>query len=350
MTIKLTLVALLASSAITGLSQENRSIGIDSNLAKKITVSGFCLCQTTLANLHAISADFKEVEVEEMDLGKRCISQDARFINGKGYASNSYPGLVFQKDPNSDYVSKIRLTKGFKGKLPDGTPVDLKTLLLKDVIKIYPAMESKWGSRGCSDYWSFSNDTLAYYVKIDTTKKPQFPIDEAYYLEKPVDGIDLFISCYSIRNKPDNFQLFAEAEPMIFLDSIRVNKGVLKEYSPNEIAQINIYKGENAIKIAGKEAKNGAIYVMTKSFARESYWNFFCTKSADYKRLIPNVESEMEVVYILNGKVLKNNFESDLVKIDNASFQELIMLDKETLKKTYKLSGKNIGVSITTKQ
>ena len=74
---------------------------IDTALARKITVSGFCLCKTTLADLQNLSKDFKPVEVEEMDLGKSCIGTvDSRYENGKGYYSEKYPGLIFQKDPD----------------------------------------------------------------------------------------------------------------------------------------------------------------------------------------------------------------------------------------------------------
>ena len=163
MKFKILLIALVISS--TSIYSQDK---MDSTLAKKITVSGFCLCKTTLSDLQKISNDFKSVEVEEMDLGKRCVGiDDSRYENGKGYYSEKYPGIVFQKDQDEDYISKIRLTKDFVGQLPDGTSIDMNSLLLKDVLKLYPKLDSTWGSRGCSDYWSFSNDTVAFYVKID---------------------------------------------------------------------------------------------------------------------------------------------------------------------------------------
>lgn len=322
---------------------------IDSTLAKKITVSGFCLCKTTLTDLQKLSNDFKPVDVEEMDLGKKCISADSRYENGKGYYSEKYSGMIFQKDPEEDYISKIRLTKDFVGQLPDGTPINMKSLLLKDVLKIYPKLDSTWGSRGCSDYWNFSNDTVSFYVKIDTTKKPQFPIDEAYYLEKPIDGIDIMISCYSVYHKSDNFSLFAPDEPMYFLDSIRVNQGVLKNYQPSEIAMVTVYKDSNAIKLGGNEAKNGLIYIITKEFARKHYYSYFKSKSNEYASTFSDEKKEEKAIYILNGKVLSSNFESDLFTIDDKNFVSLKVIDKDSLKKDYHVSGKSFGVVITTK-
>jgi hypothetical protein len=344
MKFKTLLIALLIVTIKT-FSQEE----LDSVLAKKITVSGFCLCKTTLNDLQKLTNDFNPIEVEEMDLGKRCISNDSRYENGKGYYSEKYPGLIFQKDPNENYIGKIRLTKDFAGQLPDGTPINMKSLLLKDVLKLYPEFNSTWNSRGCSDYWKFSNDTIAFYVKIDTTKKPQFPIDEAYYLEKPIAGIDIMMSCYDVYHASDNLSLFASDEPMFFLDSIRVNKGVLKNYQPSEIALVSVYKDSNAIKLGGSEAKNGLIYITTKEFARDHYQNYFKSKSAEYAAAATDDKKEEKAIYILNGKILMENVESKLYEIDDSNFVDLKIIDKSTLKNNYNINGKSFGVVITTK-
>ncbi|HEX4372841.1 MAG TPA: hypothetical protein VHZ50_05985, partial [Puia sp.] len=167
---------------------------VDSALSKKITISNFCLCKTTLDDLKKLDPQLQEIKVEEMDMCNDGFAQDSRFINGKGYYSIKYPGMIFQKDDDNDFISKIRLTKDFIGYLPDETFINMKTLLAKDVIKVYPKYATTWGSRGCSDYWNLSNDTLSFFVKIDKNKKPQYPVDEVYYGEKPIEGIDLVIS------------------------------------------------------------------------------------------------------------------------------------------------------------
>src|SRR5258708_9821694 len=168
----------------------------DTTLIKRLSIKGVCLCNTTFSALKQFNTDFKDVKVEEMDLPKSCGSEDSRFVADAGIYSDKYPGMIFQKDQTTDQVSKIRLTKQFKGKLPDGKFVDMDKLLLKDLLKMYPKLNSTWGSRGCSDYWNFSNDTLSFFVKIDKNKQPQFPIDETYYAEKPVEAADFIASCY----------------------------------------------------------------------------------------------------------------------------------------------------------
>ncbi len=184
----------------------------NTSFVRKITISNYCLCRTTLDSLLKLDSSLLTIEVEEMDLGKKCIAIDSRFENGKGYYSDKVQGIIFQKDQTTNAISKLRLTKDFVGNLPDGTPVDLKNLTLKDVLKFYPYLNDKWNSRGCSDYWKFSNDTLSFYVKIDTTKKPQFPIDEMFYLDKPIEAIDLGISCYSLLDRQETNIIFKESK------------------------------------------------------------------------------------------------------------------------------------------
>ena len=102
--------------------------------------------------------------------------------------------------------------------------------MLKDLFKLYPAFKDKWGSRGCSDYWNFLNDTLSFFVKIDKSKQPQFPVDESYYENKPIEAIDLVTSCYNFKN--DDAKVLIEddsKDPIFFIDSIRVNKRVLQK-------------------------------------------------------------------------------------------------------------------------
>jgi len=345
---KLLLLSILFANSL--LAQDHQA-GIDSALAAKITVSGFCLCHTTVGDLKRLDNNLAEVTVEEMDLGKRCMGGDARFVNGRGYYSDSFPGMIFQKDPDADYVSKIRLTKGFRGKLPNGTAVDLSNLRIKDMLRIYPNIKDQWGSRDCSDFWTFSNDTIAFYVRVDSTKKPKYPVDEAYYVERPVDGIDLFISCYSVFNPVNKVSLFPSDEPAYFLDSIRTNSGFLTAsgISPSEIAFINVIKGTKAIVRAGMDGANGAVDIITKSFARQHYWEYYKSKSDDYRDKVPDLKAETEVVYILNGKLIDKDQEATLYAINDDNFIELKVVGGNFLEKKYKVLGKSIGVIIETK-
>ena len=85
-------------------------------------------------------------------------------------------------------------------------------------------------------------------------------------------------------------------------------------------------------------------------FARESYWNYFRSKSKEYKISVPDADTEAKVAYILNGQVLKSNPEIDLLKIDDNNFSELDIVDQDKLKKDYKISDKILGILIKTKK
>ncbi|HEY4325443.1 MAG TPA: hypothetical protein VGN20_15715 [Mucilaginibacter sp.] len=215
----------------------------DSTLIKKLTVNGFCLCQTTLSSLKQSDADIKEIDVEEMDLAKGCFGEDSRFIEGKGYYSDRQKGVIFQRDRDSDLISKIRLTKQFKGNLPDGSFIDLNNFMLRDLFKLYPQFKDKWQSRGCSDYWRFSNDTISFYVKIDKTQLPQFPINESFYLDKPIAAIDLIVSCRAVHYYDEgyqNAQLYTN--PVFFVDSVKVTRSELSDMDTKDIAIVSVIK------------------------------------------------------------------------------------------------------------
>jgi len=320
----------------------------DTSTIRKLSVNGFCLCKTTLGDLKQSYNDIKEVPVEEMDLAKGCFGQDSRYIAGIGYATDHQPGIIFQKAPESDYISKIRLTKSFKGHLPDGKYIDLNKLLLRDLFALYPSLKEKWGSRDCSDYWNFSNDTISFYVKVDKSKQPQFPINETYYLNKPVVGADLMASCYSFSENKTNAALEDDSnDPVFFIDSIRVNKNILKNYNPDEIALVTVYKGLDAIKRV-KSATNGLIYIETKDFARERYWKYFKTKSNEYAKIALSPKKDTNIQYILNKKVLKDNFEGDLASINDTAFRGIQIIDKKTLEKDYGIFNMDYGVIIQT--
>jgi len=98
MKFKIAFSFLLSFYCLTGQSQTNGQHSLlDTSLSKKITVSGFCLCQTTLPRLQKLSNDFTPIEVEEMDMPKNYFGQDGRYENGKGYYSKKFTGIIFQK-------------------------------------------------------------------------------------------------------------------------------------------------------------------------------------------------------------------------------------------------------------
>lgn len=311
-----------------------------------ININDITLCKTSIKDLEEKFIDLKEASVDEMDLGKECIAQDSRFIASKGFASDNLPGMIFQKSQVSDFISKIRLTKTFNGILPDGKVIDMNKLVLRDVLKIYPKLKDMWGSRGCSDYWNFSNDTISFYVKIDKTKQPQFPIDKSYYMDKPIEGIDIISSCYEQESNGDFTVSIIPAEPIMFIDSVKVSKTDLQKYNPDDIARVTVYKDAYAIERGGPEAKYGLIYIETKQFAKNQYWSFFSSKSAEYKKVVPSPTKDANVQYILNKRVLTKDYEGDLASVTDKTFKEIHIISKDDLFKNFGVKNKDYGIII----
>jgi hypothetical protein len=337
-------ITVLFSILCLGLQAQSRT-QIDTGLAVKLTINNVCLCQTTVEDLRKIDNELKEVPVEEMDLCSGGLTTDSRFVNGKGFYSKKFPGIIFQKDDDKDYISKIRLTKEFDGQLPDGFSINMRNLKAKDVIKKYPSFNT-WQSRGCSDYWNLTNDTLSFFVKIDKQKTPQYPVDEAYYGNQLIEGIDFAVSCYGILENAGHRYKKIFNDPVFFIDSLNVTQIELQAYQSNDIAVVTVYGDTAAVKLLGTQGADGAVYIETKVFARKKYWQFFSNKSKAYEAAVPDLQIEKEVVYILNGKVLTANFEGDLSLISNETFISLEVIGKDILEKEFETKNKQTGVII----
>jgi hypothetical protein len=136
------------------------------------------------------------------------------------------------------------------------------------------------------------------------------------------------------------------ADPVFFIDSINVDKAELNNYQPTEIAAVSVYKDSNAINLVGPDGKDGAVYLITKKFAKNKYWQFFKSKSSDYEKIALTVESDSSFQYVLNKRLLKINFEGDLYLIDDDIFKNIKIIDKATLQKEFGVTDKEYGVLI----
>jgi|SRR5690606_1720527 len=228
--------------------------------SETIRLSDFKLCELTVDYLKEIDSNLRQVQVEEMNLCSDGFVQDGRFENRIGYESYLYPGVVFQKHQSEgNNISKIHLTKNFKGYLPDGNYIDLSTLKAKDILIKYDNLNT-WTSRGCSDFWGINdNKEIYYYVKINKDKKPQYPVDEKYYSEQPIEGIDIISDCYSFHQEKSQ-----KTKPLIILDGKEVSEESINSLKPEEVEKINVLKDKNATDKYGDKGKNGVIEVFLK--------------------------------------------------------------------------------------
>jgi len=139
-------------------------------------------------------------------------------------------------------------------------------------------------------------------------------------------------------------------QPIFYLDSIRTDFNSLNKYIPDDIAFMSIYKDSSAVKIAGDEAKNGLVFAITKKYAREKYWNLFCSLSPEYIKAVPSVDWDKNVVYFLNDKVIENNVEGTLYNIDRDNIIEIKVISKKQIKRAFNIQNKTAGIMITTKK
>lgn len=223
-----------------------------------LNLSKFKFCELTIDDLKSDDAELKEVKLEEMDLCSDGFVQDGRFENRIGYESKLYPGVIFQKyQSDNNAVAKIHLTKEFKGFLPDGNYVEIKTLKAKDILKKYDSLNS-WTSRGCSDYWGIKKDNQIYfYVKINKNKSPQYPVDEKHYSEEFIQGIDIISDCYSYYEN-------AKTKPIYIIDGKETTEEIIRDLKPEDVDSIIVLKDKNAIEKYGEKAKGGVIEIYLK--------------------------------------------------------------------------------------
>ncbi|MGL2967299.1 hypothetical protein [Flavobacterium sp. XGLA_31] len=225
---------------------------------KIVDLSKIRLCELTIDNLKEQDSNLKQVELEEMDMCSDEFVQDRRFENRIGYESELYPGVIFQKYQTDDIIiAKIHLKREFKGYLPDGNYIELKTLKASDVLKKYDSLET-WTSRGCSDYWGIKkDDKLNFYVKIDKDKKPQYPVDIKYYSDQYIQGIDIISDCYSYNQK-------TKANPLYIVDGKEVTEEFIRDLKPEDVDSITVLKDKSAVDKYGVKGKNGVLEIKLK--------------------------------------------------------------------------------------
>jgi hypothetical protein len=135
-------------------------------------------------------------------------------------------------------------------------------------------------------------------------------------------------------------------EPAFFIDSVSISKEDLSKYNPEQIAAVTVYKEKTAMELLGEEGKDGAVYIETRAFARSRYWKYFSSKSKEYALAVPSAAEDSTVQYILNGKVLKGNFEGNLSSIDDKFFKGITVISKEALQREYGVTDKRLGIVI----
>ncbi len=117
--------------------------------------------------------------------------------------------------------------------------------------------------------------------------------------------------------------------PIIFLDSIQTEMNSLQKLNPFDISNISIIKPKKAKKLLGEEGVDGAIYVTTVKAAKVIYWNYFSSKSDEYRQIFNSPQADSTAQYILNGEALPDSAApGSLFIINDKVFKTINVIDK----------------------
>ena len=139
----------------------------------------------------------------------------------------------------------------------------------------------------------------------------------------------------------DAYSSLQQDNPLVVLNGKVMDTDFkVKSIDPNDIATVNVLKGDFAEEIYGSQAsKDGVIEIVTKEFAKDSEKQ--ADQTSESERIIiirkgekgetidiRGVSSEMgpkpQPVYVLNGKVMKAGF--DLNSVDNTNIESINVL------------------------
>ena len=160
----------------------------------------------------------------------------------------------------------------------------------------------------------------------------------------------LSINILCTSQSPNNVDKAAKFEQIIFLDEIRISNEDLRKINPHDLAAIEVLKDSTATKNLGNEGKNGVFYITTIKHAREKYIEYLKSKSSEYASVVQSIDDEINVVYILNNKILGSENAGDLYHIDDTKYVDLKIINEVELEKEYNILDKKFGIIITTKQ
>lgn len=138
--------------------------------------------------------------------------------------------------------------------------------------------------------------------------------------------------------------------PIFIIDSQRVSKSDLSSYNPDSIATVVMLYDTSAIKRYGDAAKDGAVIIETRAFARRVFVSFFRKYSLSYDSLFTAVGSDTSFAYIINDKVQKGNYEGNLSAITEDLIEGLDILSKEQIYSKFGITDKQFGIVVRSKK
>lgn len=122
----------------------------------------------------------------------------------------------------------------------------------------------------------------------------------------------------------------------------------IQDIDPQTITAITKIFPKAAAKEYGAKAVDGAYIIESRAYAKSIYESLFSSFSRDYAKIINSTDTSA-IQYILNGKVLKGNFEGELSGINEKSLKKLEIVDQSELSSKFQITNKPVGVIVTAK-
>ncbi len=109
-----------------------------------------------------------------------------------------------------------------------------------------------------------------------------------------------------------------EVEPLIRIDGEVISQEMLESINKDDIDKIDVYKGESAITKFGKQAKDGAIDIYTKSYKEQKKKELY-NELQDYLKSASG--SQEDFLFILDGILIDETNIDQLLELDYAEIE-----------------------------
>jgi hypothetical protein len=205
-------------------------------------LSNFTLCELTLVDLKSLDKDIALVEINEMGF---CTGQQT-FDTGKGYVSKNYPGVIFQKETETERISKLHITSDFNGILPNGRKVNMSELNT-DIVSEKLTDRKIVKVDACEKYNSFSENDMRFY----------FASSEEGVTA--ITGLDIVAEC------PRMAPINEVRNPIFFINGQEATQEQVGKLKPDDIKSFEVINADDAKKRYGDKGEFGVVLIKTNN-------------------------------------------------------------------------------------
>ena len=138
-------------------------------------------------------------------------------------------------------------------------------------------------------------------------------------------------------------------EVLYIIDGLPILSSDANRINPNDIASITVLKDAAAMALYGARAANGVVIITTKNAAVAHYHKTLSSVSEPYAIKIQSIQDEKDILYVLNGQPLNENYEGKLLDIKGEKVKDITLLDAAATKEKYGIDRKDGAVVITMK-